>query len=69
MEDENKRQILQAMTRLMLQFCRDGVASITIHADMVDGTPFVSAIAWGEDIEDKRPLWDWADFPEEGEDE
>ena len=45
MEDENKRQILQAMTRLMLQFCRDGVASITIHADMVDGTPFVSAIA------------------------
>lgn len=64
MDEQSKREILKAMAALMLQFCHDGVKSITVHADNLDGCAYVSAIAWGNDAESKYPLWDWCDFPE-----
>lgn len=64
--DEHKRNILVVMADLALQWCRGGVESITIHADMCDDIPYERVTVWGPDP-DADPLWEWSNFPEDTE--
>jgi hypothetical protein len=59
---EERQNILRAVVRLVLDLCTDEVATINVHADVIDNLPYTRVDVWGFD-DDKESLWDWSDFP------
>ena len=55
---------LKSMAMLLLSMCEgmDGIESINMHADLIDGITYVNFAAFGKNH--GEPTISWSDFPD-----